>query len=216
MTITAISSTPSITTLDPTTGTSSSLPSTLQAIANNFNALGAALQSGDLSGAQQAFTSLLQSAPTTAASSTASQSSASSGSSASSSAGADLVSLGQALQSGNLAGAQQAFANLQQAMQAAAPAGGHHHGGGAGKVGGGTSGGAASGSATTVTSQVTTPNANGTVTITTTYADGSTSTTIEQNPAASTNTATNTKPLDQRNAAQLLTLLGAQEQTQPT
>jgi len=215
MTIAAISTTPSITTLDPTTGTSSSLPSTLQAVASNFNALGQALQSGDLSGAQQAFTSLLQSAPTTGASSTASQSSASTSSSASSSAGADLVSLGQALQSGNLAGAQQAFTNLQQAMQAAAPAGGHHQGGGAGKVGGASSGGASDG-ATTVTSQVTTPNANGTITITTTYADGSTSTTIEQNPAAGASTAVNTKPLDQRNAAQLLTLLSAQEQTQPT
>jgi len=224
MTIAAVSSNPSINPLNPTTSQTSSLPSALQALVSNFNTLGQSLQSGDLAGAQQAFTSLLQTASSSSAGSAASSSASSSSASSAASAGADLISLGQALQSGNLAGAQQAFANLQSAMQAAAPAGGHAHGGGggAGKVGAAGSGGSSSGGssgATTVTSQVSVPNANGAVTVTITYADGSTSTVIEQSPSAansasSANTTSNSKPLDQTNAAQLLTLLGAQEQTQ--
>src|ERR1700733_6645770 len=76
-------------------------------------------------------------------------------------------SLGQSLQSGDLAGAQQAFAKLPQAMQSAAPAAGA-----SAKGGGGSSSSGGSDASTTVTNQVTTPNGNGTVTIVTTYADG--------------------------------------------
>jgi len=204
MSIAAVSSTQPINLLDPTTSPTGGVPSALQALVGNFNSLGQSLQAGDLAGAQQAFAALLQSAPAGGAGSTASPGA---GSDAGASAGADLVSLGQALQSGNLAGAQQAFTKLTQAMHSAAPTAG-----GPSKSGGGASS-SASDASTTVTSQVTTPNGNGTITVVTTYADGSTSTTIEQDPSATNNT-TSTKPLDQSNAAQLLTLLGAQEQTQ--
>ena len=57
----------------------------------NFKALGSALQSGDLAGAQQAFATLMAANPTAA-----------------SNPSSPLAQIGQALQSGNLAGAQQA------------------------------------------------------------------------------------------------------------
>ncbi len=75
---------------------------------NNFYQLSQALQSGDLAGAQQAYSNLT----------------ARSGGNrfANTQVGQDLSALGQALQAGDLAGAQTAFATLQQDFKAAAPA----------------------------------------------------------------------------------------------
>lgn len=77
---------------------------------NEFQQLGKALQSGDLAGAQQAFSALQQNTPQGLSSQNAQGNSAQS----------PFAALGQALQSGNLSAAQQAFSQLQQA-------GGHHH-----------------------------------------------------------------------------------------
>lgn len=71
----------------------------------SFEALTQALKSGDLTGAQNAYTTLTQSAP-----------------GASSNANSPLAKLGQALQSGDLAGAQSAMAAFKAARH-----GGHHH-----------------------------------------------------------------------------------------
>ena len=75
----------------------------------DFKSLATALQSGDLSGAQQAFASLTEDAPNLAK--------------ALSSQGASspLGSLASALKSGDLAGAQKAFASLTQTKHC------HHH-----------------------------------------------------------------------------------------
>jgi hypothetical protein len=84
--------------------------------ASDFKALAQALQSGDLSGAQQAFAALQQDSPwVSRAVAGATPSGATSDGSAS-----PLQALGKALQSGDIAGAQQAFAAVQQAR------GGHH------------------------------------------------------------------------------------------
>ena len=98
-----------------------------QQLQANVKQLAQSLQSGDLSGAQKAYTSLQQTLGTDASSST-------------NPLNKDLSSLGQALQSGNLSGAQQAFAQLGQDAQTSAgsEAGGkshgahhhHHHAGG--------------------------------------------------------------------------------------
>jgi soluble cytochrome b562 len=80
--------------------------------ANSFSQLASALNSGNLSAAQQAYATLSQ------------QLSSSQGASANgnNSFATTLNQIGQALQNGDLAGAQQALASLQQAR------GGHHHG----------------------------------------------------------------------------------------
>ena len=79
----------------------------------DFQNLGKALQSGNLSDAQQAFATLQQDTPTTGQSQ-GSQSSNSSN---------PMQDLGNALQSGDLTGAQQAFAKMQKAGKGH----GHHH-----------------------------------------------------------------------------------------
>ena len=96
----------------------------------DFKSIANALQSGDLSTAQSAFASLLQTFPNssspvnnltqnaTAASATGSGNSANSVSS-------DLSALGQAIQSGDLTGAQNDFSKLMRDMQSIG--GGHHH-----------------------------------------------------------------------------------------
>ena len=91
-----------------------------QQISKYFDQLGQALQSGDLSGAQNAFSSLQQLLPSSSANQaqTTQQTNQSTLSS-------DLSSLGQALQSGDLPKAQDAFAKLQQDIQTAHK--GHHH-----------------------------------------------------------------------------------------
>ena len=90
-----------------------------------FKALQSALQSGDLSGAQTAFAALQKDlqppSPTTQASSAAGQSTQMS------EGGQDLETLANALSSGDLSGAKQAFASLQQDLQGTGRAGRHHH-----------------------------------------------------------------------------------------
>jgi len=80
----------------------------------DFQQLSQALQSGDLSGAQQAFNAL-----------STLQSSGRSRGQNNSQLSQDFSAIGQALQSGNLAGAQQAFSNFQQDLPEAR--GQHHH-----------------------------------------------------------------------------------------
>jgi hypothetical protein len=75
----------------------------------DFQQLSQALQSGDLAGAQQAFSAL---AALTEAGSRG-------GSRQNSQLAQDFNAVGQALQTGDLAGAQQAFATLQQDLRAA-------------------------------------------------------------------------------------------------
>jgi hypothetical protein len=84
----------------------------------DFQNLGNALQSGNLTAAQQAFAQLQQSNPNIGQSQ---------GTQNNSSASQAIQNLGNALQSGDLSGARQAFAQLQQGMQAAGKGHGHHH-----------------------------------------------------------------------------------------
>jgi outer membrane protein assembly factor BamD (BamD/ComL family) len=90
-----------------------------QQMSKYFNQLGQTLQSGDLSGAQSAFSSLQQLLPSSSANQaqTTQQTNQSTFTT-------DINALGQALQSGDLSKAQDAFAKLQQDMQAAQK--GHH------------------------------------------------------------------------------------------
>jgi len=75
-----------------------------------FQQLTQALQSGNLSSAQQAFGAL-----------------ASNSGLLSVQMSQDLSKLGSALQSGNLAGARQAYSSVQQNLQSSAPIAAHHH-----------------------------------------------------------------------------------------
>jgi len=100
----------------------------------DFAALASALQSGDLAGAQKAFATLQQD-KLAIGQAQGGQGNNSSAVSQSSQGGAtsmqDLMNqLKQALSSGDLQGAQQAFASLQQNMQANRGHGHHHHHGG--------------------------------------------------------------------------------------
>ena len=105
-----------------------------QKIKQAMQQLGQDLQSGNISGAQQAFSLLTQYLPssTSTTGSTASQSASGTTSSTASQSlsgtlAQDMTALGQALQSGDSSGAQTAFAQLQQDMQSVAKSGGHHH-----------------------------------------------------------------------------------------
>jgi len=91
-----------------------------QQMRNYFEQLGQALQSGDLSGAQNAFSSLQQQLPSSSVnqSQTTQQNSQSTFTT-------DMNALGQALQSGDLSKAQDVFSKLQQDMKAVQN--GHHH-----------------------------------------------------------------------------------------
>jgi len=94
--------------------------------AMDFKALQSALQSGNLSGAQQAFATLQKDMPSV--SQTSSTSSTAASTTASSQVTNPFQALQSALSSGNLPAAQQAFAAMQQSMQnAAGVQGGHHH-----------------------------------------------------------------------------------------
>ena len=88
--------------------------------AQDFKALQTALQSGDLSSAQQAFSALQHDMPRLAQSANAT-----SQTSPVSQLSQDFQSLQSALQSGDLSSAQQAFASLTQDLQSAHK--GHHH-----------------------------------------------------------------------------------------
>ena len=111
--------------------TSALNPSNLQSLFQqrraDFQQLSQALQSGDLAGAQAAFEALSnlgQNASSSTSSSTSSSAS-NSGPFRNSKLAQDFNNLGQALQSGDLAGAQKAFATLQQDIRASR----HHFGG---------------------------------------------------------------------------------------
>jgi ribosomal protein S20 len=87
----------------------------------DFKALGTALQSGDLAGAQQAFAALQKDTQTI-------QSAQSQPSGQNSPGSQDFKTLESALNSGDLSGAQKAFATVQQDVQTARKShGGHGH-----------------------------------------------------------------------------------------
>ena len=88
----------------------------------DFQNLATALQSGDLSGAQQAYSDLTTLMPSTSTS--ASSQPASTGVNA---IQKDISALGQALASGNLTEAQKDFSQMKTDMQSAGIRGGHHH-----------------------------------------------------------------------------------------
>jgi thioredoxin-like negative regulator of GroEL len=103
----------------PVSTTSSSIPPPIDPMRQAFGQLTSAIQSGDLSAAQSAYTALTQAQPNQ-------------GSGPFSQA---LSQIGDALQSGDIGKAQQAMAALQQQMQAMKGAHhhhGHHHAGGGG------------------------------------------------------------------------------------
>jgi outer membrane protein assembly factor BamD (BamD/ComL family) len=98
-------------------------PSAFQQIKTEFEQLGQALQSGNLTQAQSDFATLSQNI------SAATQSSATTTPATNASPAAQaFAQLGQDLQSGNLQGAQQDFTNLQQDVQQSSSqqVGGHH------------------------------------------------------------------------------------------
>jgi hypothetical protein len=101
-------------------GLSHQVQTQYQQRAADFQQLYQALQSGDLAGAQQAFSALAA----------LTQAGSGGGVSQNPQLAQDFNAIGQALQSGDLAGAQQAFATFQQDLQAALAARGHHHHGG--------------------------------------------------------------------------------------
>jgi outer membrane protein assembly factor BamD (BamD/ComL family) len=101
----------------------SSVQGVYQQRAQDFRSLQNALQSGDLSGAKQAFASLQSNAPN----STQAPGGAVNTSGQSSPFAKDFQTLQSALQSGDLSGAQNAFATLKQDMQGAQGFRGHHH-----------------------------------------------------------------------------------------
>jgi soluble cytochrome b562 len=90
-------------------------------VRQGFKNLASALQSGDLSGAQQAFAALQQLLPNSSAGNQTQNGQPGSGQNT---FGTDFQALGQALKSGNLTDAQAAFSKLQQNMQSVQ---GHHH-----------------------------------------------------------------------------------------
>jgi len=93
----------------------------------DFSQLASALQSGDLTGAQSAF-SALQSLTSQGQNSTVNSTGTSStASNSGNTISNDFATLGQALQSGNIASAQSAFAQLQTDMQTQQSSGHHHH-----------------------------------------------------------------------------------------
>jgi hypothetical protein len=105
------------------TSASSSYVNPYAQVKQDFKSLGTALQSGNLSDAQQAFAALQQDNPNIGQS----QGGSTQGGQNSSQANQAFQNLSSALQSGDLSGAQQAFAQLQQGMQGAGKGHGHHH-----------------------------------------------------------------------------------------
>ena len=90
-------------------------------VRQGFKSLASALQSGDLTGARQAFAALQQSLPNSSA---GNQTQTGQPGSGQNQFATDFTALGQALQSGNVTQAQKALATLQQDMQSVQ---GHHH-----------------------------------------------------------------------------------------
>src|SRR5208337_4175079 len=109
------------------TSASSSSQTSFQEGVQDFESLANALQSGDLSSAQSAFSSLEQNLPGISQV-LQSNSSSSSSSTQTSPVAQALQSLQSALQSGDLSGAQQAFTSLEKALQSTGSTHrGHHH-----------------------------------------------------------------------------------------
>jgi len=151
-----------------------------QQVQQDYAQLAGALQSGNLTGAQSAFTALQQALQTQTANSTATTTAAGATSTSSDPILNDFNALGQALQSGNLSQAQSAFSQLQSDVQAAqqstasqaqslaqamktAVKGHHHHGGG--HHGGGSSSTQNSNSSSTSTAATSTTTGNTTINI---------------------------------------------------
>lgn len=101
-----------------------SYENSIQQFQQEFQQLGQDLQSGNLSAAQTDFTTLQSLSPQ---SSSASSATSSSGSTSSNPIAQEFQELSQALQSGNLTGAQQDYSQLQQDFQSQSSSGEHHH-----------------------------------------------------------------------------------------
>jgi ribosomal protein S20 len=93
--------------------------------AQDFKALQSALQSGDISSAQQAFAALQKDQQSSSQATSAT--SATSATGQNSQLANDFQALQSALSSGDLSSAQQAFSALKQDMQGAGRTGHHHH-----------------------------------------------------------------------------------------
>jgi hypothetical protein len=106
---------------NPNAYQSSGVQSNFKQVRQDFRDLASALQSGDLSGAQNAFAALQQLMQNAQPSSQ----SQSQGNSKQDQFSIDLAAIGKALQSGDLNSAQHAFTKLQQDIQAVQQ-GGHH------------------------------------------------------------------------------------------
>ena len=96
---------------------------------NDFNAIGSALQSGDLSEAQSALATFQQDLPGN------SQSSTNQPFGNNTQANTDYQNLVSSLKSGNLPDAQKAYANLQNDLQGTGKSHRHHHHHGSGESG---------------------------------------------------------------------------------
>jgi hypothetical protein len=111
--------------------------SPLKQAQTDFTALSQALATGNLAGAQQAFSAFQQDMQSIPSAQGAEQYATPSAGSAQNTIQGDLSAVGQALKSGNLTAAKNAFANLQQGLQGARQAQAshvhhhHHYGGGA-------------------------------------------------------------------------------------
>ena len=97
------------------------LHNNLGQVRQGFKNLASALQSGDLGGAQQAFTALQQLLPNSSAGNQTQNGQQGSGQNT---FATDFQALGQAIKSGNLSDVKAAFSKLQQDMQSVQ---GHHH-----------------------------------------------------------------------------------------
>jgi len=123
-TISSVSSTS-----DPTQTSSQGNQSDIAQLTKNFQAIGGALQSGDVSTAQEALAALQQAMQ--GGSQSNSQTSSSQPFGKNTQANTDYQSLTSALQSGNVSDAQKAYASLQDDLKSASSAHsahkGHHH-----------------------------------------------------------------------------------------
>ncbi len=114
MSVSAISNT--------TTPNQNNVPSGFNQITQDFQALSNALQSNNLSNAQQAFAAVQKDIQNVSQGTQAAQALGQN-----TQLGQDFQALQNALQSNNLTAAKQAFANLQKDLKANGPAGAHRH-----------------------------------------------------------------------------------------
>jgi hypothetical protein len=132
----------------------------IAAFRQNFNALAAALQSGNLQAAQSAFATLSQNLPSNGAGGQNNPFTQA------------LSQIGSDLQSGNLSGAQQALSSLQSQIK------GHHHTGGSQGGSSPDGAGATSSNSTAASGSGSDSNSDSTTTTVVTNPDGSTTTTV--------------------------------------